>query len=54
LQFHKHRQFFIGMHKETLSVVAMRVSNPCTHDKASSIVALCGHKPKLSAFVIRT
>jgi hypothetical protein len=27
-EFHKRRQVFIGTHNETLSVVAMRVSNP--------------------------
>jgi hypothetical protein len=28
LQFHKRRQLFIRTHDETLSVAAMRVSNP--------------------------
>jgi hypothetical protein len=28
LQFHKRRQLFIRVRNETLSVVAMRVSNP--------------------------
>jgi hypothetical protein len=27
-KFHKRRQLFIGVHSETLSVIAMRVSNP--------------------------
>jgi hypothetical protein len=27
-EFDKRRQFFIGPHNETLSVVAMRISNP--------------------------
>jgi hypothetical protein len=27
-QFHKRSQFFIRVHNETLSVAAMRVSNP--------------------------
>ena len=26
----------------------------CMHNKASSVAALCGHNPKLSALVIRT
>jgi hypothetical protein len=26
----------------------------CMHNKASRVAALCGHNPKLSAFVIRT
>jgi hypothetical protein len=28
LQFHERRQFFIGTHNETPSVVAMGISNP--------------------------
>jgi len=28
LQFQKRRQYFIGLHNETLSVVSVRVSNP--------------------------
>jgi len=28
LQFQKRRQYFIGVHNETLSVVAMPVCNP--------------------------
>jgi len=27
-EFHKRRRFFIGMHNETLSIVAMRVHDP--------------------------
>jgi hypothetical protein len=28
IEFEKHRQFFIRTHNESLSVAAMRVSNP--------------------------
>jgi len=31
-QFQKRRQYFIGVHNETLSVAAMRINNPdCSH-----------------------
>ena len=26
----------------------------CFHNKASSVLALCGHNPKLATFMIRT
>jgi len=42
-QFQKHRQFFIGVHDEVLSVVAVRVNNPdCLPFKIRSALVRAG------------
>ena len=47
-QFHKRSQFFIRTHNETLSVVAVRVSNPDRFvirvcDSAGNVIATHEH-----------
>ena len=49
-QFHKRSQLLLSTDNEPLPVVAVCV---CMHNKASGVLALRGHNPKLSPVSIR-
>ena len=49
-QCYKRSQLLLSTDNEPLPVVAVCV---CMHNKASGVLALCGHNPKLSPVSIR-